>query len=199
MKKIIISAALIVIIVSNLVACQSIDDEKAIMNWTKYNCDVKHLNFVTTIHIYKSEELIYKISGEEYLFKSIYDPLKMYTSDGTLIASAGDEYHFISQDSHAIFDAENTPQIEMVGEFNIWGESYVLYDKEHNKIGYFIVGGTNTSGKITDEDGNVVVKYTSSPLFDDYELYISPECKISDEYAILIFASYFSDFAADDK
>ena len=74
-----------------------------------------------------------------------------------------------------------------------------MYNNEQSIIGYLYVGGTNTGGTIKDIEGDVIVKYTSSPLFDDYNVDISPNCQINDDYILLLFASYFSDIDADRK
>ena len=202
MKRITILVVLFVILVANITACQSSYEENDMSSsteWRQYRCDVKHLNLVTTIDVYKKGDKYRCIRGESIFLRSVHDPLKIYDVSGNLIASAGDVYHFISQDSHSVVDADGNLQIEMAGNIEIWGESYVLYNNEQSIIGYLYVGGTNTGGTIKDIEGDVIVKYTSSPLFDDYNVDISPNCQINDDYILLLFASYFSDIDADRK
>lgn len=161
----------------------------------EYHMDVKVLSLTTNIDVYQEEKLLYTVSGN--LFRIIEDPLTMYTDYGEEVAHAGDAYHFIAQDSHGIIYGAR--KIDMVGEVQLLGESYSIYDNEGKKIARVYVDPLNTHGTMTDTDGTLLADYTSRFPFYDFDVRVKDDCPFEDEVAIMIFSAYFSDFKYDSK
>lgn len=73
----------------------------------------------------------YKKNNEDFafvkgnLFKFVTDPLTLYDENDNEVAYAGDDYHFISQDSHSI-TVNGILTAEMVGFVDFFGESYLM-------------------------------------------------------------------------
>jgi hypothetical protein len=109
---------------------------------------------------------------------------------------AGDDYHFMAQDSHVIFVGGNFT-CELVGRVDFWGESYDIYDYSQNKIANVEFNYTNTSGKMYDTEGNLIAEYSSSYILNDFDVRISAECKLDDKTVLMIFCSYYSDYSYD--
>lgn len=163
---------------------------------TKYKCDVKNFRLSTTINISKEGENFAKVKGN--ILKFITDPLTMYDSNERKIAYAGDAYHFITQDSHSIYVNDENP-VEMVGLFKIFGEAYDIYDANQNKIAKVTFNLFNTKGKMYDTQGNLIADYNSFFLFKDFNVRISEKCDLDEKAVLMIFCSYYSDQAADEK
>lgn len=163
---------------------------------TEYHCDVKSLNWSTTINIEKEGEHFATVKGN--LFRFVTDPLTLYDAANTKIAYAGDEYHWIAQDSHSIF-LNNTLAVEMVGRFNPFGETYDIYNSNNEKIGRVQFNFFNTKGKMYDTESKLVADYNSFFFFNDFDVRICEDCKIDENVMLMIFSSYYSDQAEDAK
>ncbi len=162
---------------------------------TEYKCDVKVLfKLSTTIEIDKEGEEFAKISGN--IFKFVTDPLTMYDSAGNKIAYAGDEYHFIAQDSHSIY-LNNRLAAEMIGRINFFGETYDIYNNNQEKIARASFDKVNIKGKIYDINGNLIADFHSFPFFNDFSVRISEDCEMDENVVLMIFSSYYSDQKAD--
>lgn len=109
---------------------------------------------------------------------------------------AGDSYKLIEQDSHSIW-LNGKYMYEMVGNFQIFGDSYEIYDKNKKLIATAEFNMTNTSGTIHDVDNNLIAEYKSGLLSKDYTVKIYKNCIMEEDAMLLICASFFSDFDAD--
>ena len=158
-----------------------------------YDCDYHTLSLKTKITTKIDNEEI-AITGR--LFTFITDPLKMTDSKGNVIASADDSYNIISQDDHAIL-VGNQVEIIVKGNFEFFGESYDLYNKNGTKVGYAEFGEFGCSGEIVDTNKNLIAKFSSPPLFNDYSVTIYDNNICSDKAILLIVASYVSDYHYD--
>ncbi len=165
-------------------------------DWAKIDLDVKLLRLNTIVYVYKDDSQIGTIKGN--IVRLLTDPLTFYDEAGNRIAYAGDVYHLIAQDSHAIVVGEEVTA-EMVGRVKLIGEAYDIYNTLGEKIAYAEFGFLNINGKITDKDGNVIAVYRAQPIMKDFDIYISPECTLDETTIIMICASYYSDHAADSK
>ena len=199
MKKL-VGTLLLVAIMCVITACGAnnsvTNSSDQISPGREYECNYHTLSLktwiTTTIH---GEDV--KITGN--LFRIITDPLKMESEeDGRIIGTADDDYNLIKQDSHAI-KIGDTAEILVSGEFDPVGETYTLYDLNGNDAGYVSFNFWNTSGTITDVDGNLVAEYHSFYGFNDYTVTIYDNDLCSDEAILLIMASYVSDFIADNS
>lgn len=186
-----IIACIIVGLISVVYACVAeprMDLEKEIS--TDYKCDVKVLALSTKIEIDKEGEEFAKVKGN--IFKYVTDPLTMYDMSGNKVAYAGDDYHFIAQDSHLIF-VDGAFICEMVGLVDWFGESYDIYDKEQNKIANVTFNYFNTSGQMYDTGGTLIAEYRSKYFFNDFYIRISEKCNLDEKTVLMIFCSYYSD------
>ena len=166
-------------------------------DYTEYKFDVKHfMKLSTTIEIEKSGESYAKVQGN--IFKIATDPLTMYDSNENKVAYAGDDYHLIAQDSHAIY-VNNTFSAEMVGRINLFGETYDIYNANQEKVARVKVNMLNTKGEMRDADGKIVAVYRSFPLFKDFNLRIAEDCELDENTVLMIFCSYYSDHKFDSK
>ena len=148
--------------------------------YTEYKFDVKHfMKLSTTIEI-----------------EIATDPLTMYDSNEKKVAYAGDDYHLIAQDSHAIY-VNNTLSAEMVGRVNLFGETYDIYNANQEKVARVKVNMLNTKGEMCDANGKIVAVYRSFPLFKDFDLRIAEDCEIDEDTVLMIFCSYYSDHKFD--
>lgn len=163
---------------------------------TEYKCDVKSLNWSTTIKIDKEGEDFATIKGN--LFRFVTDPLTMYDANNNKIAYAGDDYHLITQDSHSIF-LNNTLAAEMVGRFNLFGETYDIYNSNQEKIARVKFNFFNTKGKMYDTTGKLIADYNSFFFFNDFDVRICEDCEIDENVMLMIFGSYYSDQKEDSK
>ena len=164
-------------------------------NYTQYNCDVKNFKLSTNIQISTNSKELFTVSGN--ILKFIEDPLTMKDTEGNKIAYAGDDYHYIAQDSHAIVVNGNVTA-EMVGLVEIFGEQYDIYDTNGNKIAKANFNDLNTAGSIYDTNGKLIATYGSFVLFNDFTIKISNESTIDPNTLLMIFCSYYSDQAYDN-
>lgn len=158
-----------------------------------YECDYKSLNINTKITtILDGEEI--SIVGN--VFRLLTDPLTVKDSDGNVLGYAGDAYGIISQDDHGIYIGEEF-DVNMCGNVDLFGESYKLKDSDGNITAYIEFNMSNTSGSITDTEGNLVATYSSLPFANDYTVTIYDNNICSDMSVLMIVASYVSDYIAD--
>ena len=165
-------------------------------DWTKLHFDVKLLRFNTDIQVYKNDAQIGTVKGN--ILRIITDPLTYYDRNGNKIAYADDQYHFIAQDSHTII-CDGEVQAEMVGRIKYLGEAYDIYGRSGEKIARADFDFLNLTGKIVDGRGEAVASYKANPILKDFDVYVSPSCQIDETTLIMIFSSYYSDYAADSS
>ena len=188
MKKMIL--LIITLIICCLTACGNTETEK----YSRvYECDYKSLSFNTKITTVLDGEEI-SITGN--IFTLLTDPLTVKDSDSNVLGYAGDAYGIISQDDHGIYIGEEF-DINMCGNFDFFGNSYELKDIEGNVIANAKFNGSNTSGSIVDINGNIVAKYSSSLITNDYTVTIYDNDICSDMSILMIMASYVSDYMTD--
>lgn len=185
-----------VIIIVVIIALGIIFSDSKIGPHTKYDCDVKNFRLSTDIEISSEGEDICKVSGN--IFRVVEDPLTMKDEDGSRLAYAGDDYHLISQDSHVII-VDSTVTAEMVGRFDLFGNTYEIYNSDGEKIAKASFNWFDTSGEMHDMDGNLIAEYNSFVLFKDFDVRISEECPIDHTTVLMIFCSYYSDKAYDNS
>ena len=163
----------------------------------EYNCDVKSFNLNTEIKISDKDTgtNLYTVKGN--ILKIVEDPLTLYDADGIKQAFAGDSYGIINQDTHNIYPVDSQG-IKMVGNFNIFGDSYDIYFEEE-KVARAEFNAFNTYGTLKDMDGNIIADYTSKPFLNDYEVHVANDKVFSERIMMMIFASYYSDQHADHK
>lgn len=164
--------------------------------YTNYQCDVKNLRLSTTIDIYKEGDQFAKVSGN--IFRFVTDPLTLYDWNGAKLGYAGDDYHFIAQDSHSIY-VENAVTVEMVGLFQWFGQAYDIYNVEGQKIATAKFNCWNTQGELKNMDGNLMAEYHSNFFFNDFDVRIFENCELDENTVLLIFSSYYSDQHADSS
>lgn len=190
-----IAVALIIVLVIGVIAYSFIRPN--IGPCTEYKCDVKVLfKLSTSIEIEKEGEPFAKVSGN--IFKFVTDPLTLYDTAGNKIAYAGDEYHFIAQDSHSIY-LNNGLAAEMVGRINFFGETYDIYNTNQEKIARVSFDKFNIKGKMTDANGKLIADFHSYPFFNDFTVRISEDCEMDENVVLMIFSSYYSDQKADSN
>lgn len=159
-----------------------------------YFCDVKSLNLNTKIQVNdENGDTLFTAKGD--IIKFIEDPLTLYNSNGNQLFHADDTYHLINQDSHTIL-GNNGESYELVGDFNLLGDSYVIY-KNGQQIAEASFNAINTHGELRDNDGEIIADYTSRFGFNDFIIQTRENSLLSDESLIMIFASYYSDQHAD--
>lgn len=163
---------------------------------TKYDCDVKNLRLSTDIEISSEGKDICQVSGN--IFRIVEDPLTMKDSDGNKLAYAGDDYHLISQDSHVII-VDSAVTAEMVGRFDLFGNTYDIYNSDGEKIAKASFNWFDTSGKMHDMNGNLIAEYNSFVLFKDFDVRISDESPLDHTTVLMIFCSYYSDKNYDNS
>ena len=117
--------------------------------------------------------------------------------DEVIIAQASDNYNLINQDDHAIV-VNGEYQFTMSGGFKVWGEKYTLKDFNNNEIAHANFNVFNTEGTLIDNDGNLIAKYESNYFRRDYTVTIF-DTNLNHNALLLVFASYYSDFAADNN
>lgn len=161
---------------------------------TDYKCDVKNFELSTAIEIAREGKDFVKVKGN--IFTYVTDPLTMYDMNGNRVAYAGDDYHFIAQDSHVIFVGDKLT-CEMVGLVDWFGEAYDIYDKDQNKIANVTFNYYNTSGQMYDKDGILIAEYNSNYFFNDFTVRISEKCNLDEKTVLMIFCSYYSDYSYD--
>ena len=188
-SSVVIATILVALIIAGFISSLH---RKNIGECSSYVCDVRAISLNTYITISKDNEEIGTISGK--IIRLITDPLTMKKGDET-VAYASDAYHIVSQDSHAILVGEQV-KIEMVGKVKIFGDDYDIYQDSVKvamaKFNYF-----NTKGELVDNDGILWADYYSGLFRKDYEVRITPECPLTEEEVMLLFASYYSDRSHD--
>ena len=163
--------------------------------YTEYKFDVKNFHMATTIEVEKSGEDFATVKGN--VWKFVTDPLTMYDTNENKLAYAGDEYHFLAQDSHSI--VVNDTVVEMVGRVNFIGETYDIYDADQKKIPKLKINYFNTEGKLYDADGNIIAVYRSFPFFNDFNVRVSDDCELDENVVVMVFSSYYSDHKFDES
>ena len=159
-----------------------------------YECDYHTISFKTHIS--------FEMDGEEYhitgnLIRFFTDPLKL-TKNGKDVGYASDSYHIINQDDHAII-VDGNFEVCINGNFELLGESYELYDKDGNKVGYAEFNAVHTGGAIYDANGHAVAVFSSPICFNDYTVKIYDNNICSDKAMLMVIASYVSDYKADEQ
>lgn len=194
-KRIIVLLVVIVAIVCG-VAFLTLGNSPASGPHTEYKCDVQSLSLSTRINIEKDGENFAHVKGN--LFRFVTDPLTMYDFDDNELAHAGDDYHFIAQDSHAI-TVDGVVTAEMVGLVDIFGESYDIYNSDGEMIAEVSFNMTNTNGEMHDMDGNLIADFYSKLFFNDFDVRIYEDCQIDEKTVLMIFSSYYSDQKFDSS
>lgn len=169
---------------------------KAIGPNTEYECDVKNLRLSTDIVISTGGQKVSQVSGN--IFRIVEEPLTMKDSEGNKLAYAGDDYHFIAQDSHVII-SDGVVVAEMVGRFDMFGETYDIYNAAGEKIAKAKFNWADTYGTLYDMSGNLIADYGSFILFNDFDVRISENCEINHNTVLMIFCSYYSDQKYDSE
>lgn len=185
---------LITVLAANLLACGVYIPETT-EEGRVYECDYKTLNLNTAIStMYNGEEIT--ISGN--IFWLLEDPLTVKDSRGNVIGYAGDAYGIIEQDDHGIYVGNNF-EVNMCGNFEMFGNSYIIKDSQGNIVANAEFDAFNTSGKITDINDNLIAVYSSGIWFNDYTVTIYNNDICSDLAILMIMASYVSDYKADES
>ena len=169
---------------------------KSIDNYVQYDCDVKNLRLSTDIQISSNNQKVASVTGN--IFRIVEDPLTMSDTEGNKMAYAGDDYHFIAQDSHAIIVGD-TVTAEMVGLWDLFGETYDIYNTDGEKIARAEFNYLNTAGEIYDADGTLIATYGSFVFFNDFTVKISNDSEIDPTTLLMIFCSYYSDQSYDNS
>lgn len=182
---------LVVVLIAGLIM-----KPKSIDNYVQYDCDVKVLRLSTDIKITSNEQDIGSVTGN--VFRIVEDPLTMKDPLGNELAYAGDDYHFIAQDSHTIV-VEDTVIAEMVGLWKLFGNVYDIYNADGEKIAYAEFNWLNTSGELYNADGKLIATYGSFVFFKDFTVKISKECELDSTTVLMIFCSYYSDQLYDNS
>lgn len=192
----ILSLLVAFLLIFNLSACGNMGSAATNVETGRvYECDYKSLNINTEITTtYDGSEI--SISGN--IFRLLTDPLTVKDSEGNTLGYAGDAYGVIEQDDHGIYVGENF-EINMCGNFDLWGNNYKLKDSEGNIVANAEFNMSNTSGSITDTEGNLVATYSSSLIANDYIVTIYDNDICSDMSILMIMASYVSDYMADSS
>lgn len=157
---------------------------------TVYECDIPIVTLSTKIDITVDDEAYCTVSGN--IFRFVEDPLTMWDAEQNELAHAGDDYHFIAQDSHAI-TVNGTVTAEMVGLVELIGEKYDIYNPEGEKIAYAKFNGWDILGEIFDTEGNLIADYKCNLFREDFEVRISNDCKLDHKTVLMIICSYYSD------
>ena len=195
MKRI-LSLLVTILMVVGLSACGSTSNtEVNTKNARVYECDYKSLNINTKITTTLDGE---EISIVGNIFRLLTDPLTVKDSKGNVLGYAGDAYGIISQDDHGIYIGDLF-DINMCGNFDLWGESYKLKDSEGSVVGTVEFNISNTGGSIKDVNGNLIAKYSSVLFMNDYTVTIYDNDVCSDMSILMIVASYVSDYKADSS
>lgn len=193
-RKIIILCAAVAIIVAGIFYI--FYDKPFEGSHTTYECDVKNFRLATTIQIYKDDKKFGEVRGN--LVNFVTDPLTLYDKEETKVGYAGDAYHFIAQDSHAIY-VNDEFSVEMVGLVDYFGESYKIYDYDEKLVAEVTFNTLNTSGEMYDVDGNLIADYQSKAYANDFTVRISENCTLDENTVLLIFCSYYSDQSYDNS
>ena len=186
----------LLVLVAVLFIAGMIMTPKNIDNYVQYDCDVKNLRLSTDIQISSNSQKVGSVTGN--IFRIVEDPLTMSDTEGNKMAYAGDDYHFIAQDSHAIIVGD-TVTAEMVGLWDLFGETYDIYNTDGEKIARAEFNYLNTAGEIYDADGTLIATYGSFVFFKDFTVMISNDSEIDPTTLLMIFCSYYSDQSYDNS
>ena len=186
----------LLVLVAVLFVAGMIMTPKSIDNYVQYDCDVKNLRLSTDIKISSNNQKVASVTGN--IFRIVEDPLTMSDTEGNKMAYAGDDYHFIAQDSHAIIVGD-TVTAEMVGLWDLFGETYDIYNTDGEKIARAEFNYLNTAGEIYDADGTLIATYGSFVFFNDFTVKISNDSEIDPTTLLMIFCSYYSDQSYDNS
>lgn len=191
-KIITVIGLLIVVYVVNHVSYTT--PENIVNSARTYECDYKSLSLHTKI-TFRKGEAEYAVEGK--LFTFVTDPLTLSRND-EIIGKADDSYNFLNQDDHAI-TINGKFEIAIHGNFNVFGNSYDLYNSNSQKVGYAEFNDMCTSGAIYNANGEAIAIYSKSLLFNDYTVTIYDNNIASDEALLMIVASYVSDYHYDES
>ena len=196
MKKIISLVLSLVFIMATLVGCSiSTEPQGNNANFTEYFCNVRMISLNTSIEVTNKDtnKVVGKISGNVLRF--LTDPLQFKNGD-ELIGYASDRYDFLTQDDHAIV-VNDEYQFTMKGNFHFIGDHYELLDELGNTIAKISFNYFNTKGDLYDMSGNLIASYRSNYFRKDYAVIIYDNDLFDDNALLMMFASYYSDRAAD--
>lgn len=160
----------------------------------QYFCNQKMLSWDLNIDV---ENGMYKIDGE--LFSTYEDDLAMTNKGGDLVRKTDDQYNFITQNNHAIYDKDGNVLYGCNGKFKLFADSYEVVDKDGEKVATVNFNMFDTVGVMRDNNGNIIARYDSALWRKDYVVSIYDCCEIDDESILMIFASYVSDVRADSQ
>lgn len=195
-KRVIVIVACVIVVCLLSVMLFSLGSKGDIGPCTEYKCDVKNFRLATTIEISKDGKYFSEVAGN--LFKFVTDPLTMTDSEGKKMAYAGDTYHLIAQDSHAIF-VNDKVSVEMVGKVEIFGEEYDIYNGDGKKVANVKFNALNTDGEMYDSEGTLMADFNSRPGFNDFDVRITENCNLDEKTVLMIFSSYYSDQKYDSN
>ena len=186
----------VILIFNDSMGCGSGSSGKSTgANGRKYECDYHTISLNTEIST-QIDGVEVTISGN--LFKFITDPLKMTDPSGNVLATADDSYNIISQDDHSIV-VDGEFEVCIAGNVDIIGESYDLYDRNGNKVGYADFSAFGYSGGIYDVNGNVAAEYSRAFAMNDYTVTVYDNDICSDKAMLMLVASYVSDYHYDNN
>lgn len=195
MRSILVLILLVSFVLTGCTDMSLTSDTSSEEQYAIYNCDVKNMTFSTKVNVYKDGRFFGTVKGN--ILRWIEDPLTFYNKDDEKIAYAGDSYKFWGQDDHGIY-VNDEFRYDMKGNFDFWGESYELYDEEKKLIATAEFNGSSTSGKLYNTDEQIIASYESGFLSSDFNIRIENTCTIEDEVIIMLFSSYYSDYAYDN-
>lgn len=195
MKKIVTALLAIVAIIVAIVFSAKIytpNDAKS-----QYFCDRKLFSFDMRVSVEDmSGNHKYTIDGE--VLAAYEDDLAMTNSNGDVVRNTNDQFNFISQNQHDIYNGDELLYV-CDGKIKWFADSYDVFDKDSNKIAHVDFNMWDTRGTMKDMDGNVIARYNSSMFRKDYIVSIYDGCQIDDESVLMIFASYVSDVRSDTE
>lgn len=164
---------------------------------SQYFCNRKWLSFDMNVKVEDMNgNYKYTIDGE--FFAAYEDDLAMKNSNGDIVRKTNDQFNFISQNQHDIYQGDELLYV-CDGKIKWFADSYDVFDKDGNKIAHVNFNIWDTKGIMKDMDGNVIAKYNSAWSRYDYIVSIYDKCQIDDESVLMIFASYVSDVRSDSE
>ena len=164
---------------------------------SQYFCNRKWLSFDMNVKVEDMDgNCKYTIDGE--VFAAYEDDLAMKNSNGDIVRKTNDQFNFISQNQHDIYQGDELLYV-CDGKIKWFADSYDVFDKDGKKISYVDFNMWDTKGTMKDMDGNIIAKYNSSMFRKDYIVSIYDGCQIDDESVLMIFASYVSDVRSDSE
>jgi len=161
-----------------------------------YNCNYRMLSLTTKIETVDEAKNPVTINGDSIFFKTIEDPLVMTSESGIVIAEAGDDYNFVTQNDHVIL-INDEPVYIMTGKFKLFGDTYVITNINGANIGTIEFNLFGTNGKLYDTSGAVIAQYNSAFLRKDYIVSIFEDNTLDIIAIQMMFASYASDRSGD--